>query len=61
MRNVMTLTNELGNAVLVIAESFTSDGVPLVKIEMEGPRSKSENTITAKEAEALRTVLSGLA
>lgn len=60
MRVTTTITNELGNAVLLIAETYTSDGIPFVKIEIEGPTSKSVNEITAKEASALRTILSDI-
>lgn len=54
--------NELGNTISINGqigsrEPFNLRGVSMVHYQIEGPSSKTENSITIREAEALRDLL----
>ena len=56
--NTMEFINEVGNRITVRSGDTMIAGVRGVKLTIEGPTSKTENTMTLAEAEAVRTVLS---
>ena len=51
------LTNEFQNKITVQIEKESVEGIPGVKLVMEGPDSTMSNHITRQEAKALQQLL----
>lgn len=56
MRVIRKFVNEIGNDIEVLVG--TDDARPRVIVQMTGPKSRSRNIITRKEAEQLHSALS---